>query len=569
MVCPSPAPTWRALTATALLLIGDRVGAQPPTTASGPATPVATPSVPAATQDSVDALFARWSAPTSPGCAVAASRSGRPLLGRAYGMANLDHGVPNTPATVFESGSVAKQFAAAALLLLVADGRLSLGDDVRKYVPELPDYGTVVTLDHLLTHTSGLREGHAVAFVGGWSPTSEADLLDVMARQRALNHRPGERFEYVGAGFFLASVIVKRVSGESLAAFSRRRMFAPLGMDATRWRENSRAVVSERATAYQPAGGGYLEAMPDEHVHGHGGLLTTVGDLLRWNDALESGRLGASVSTALHAVTRLPDGRPTGYGRGVYVGEHRGAREVFHDGGHGGYRAWLGRYPESGLSIALLCNTIVPDVTALARRVADVLLPPPAERPAPARAPASAPTTTAAVGMTAEEARRFAGVFLSDELGLPLVLTSDDVRLLVDGSPARRVAEHRFQAGGLDLLFETPDVLRLRKPSGERQTLRRIDARLPGPADLQAITGRYRSEEAVATYVVGVENDRLVLRLDGRPSYVHALTAIGHDVFRGSGMIVRVQRDATGRPGALVFSLSRVRELRFTRVSPP
>jgi CubicO group peptidase (beta-lactamase class C family) len=565
MVCPPPTPTLRALAATVLLLAGDRAGAQPPT-AGAPAP--AAPGVAPAGRDSIDALFARWSSPKSPGCAVAASRDGRPSFSRAYGMANLDHHVPNTSTTVFETGSVAKQFAAAALLLLAEDGKLSLGDDVRRYVPELPDYGTVITIDHLLTHTSGLREGHSVAFLGGWSPTGEADLLDVMARQRALNHRPGEQFTYVGAGFFLASVIVKRVSGESLAAFSRRRMFAPLGMNATRWRENFRAVVSDRATAYQSTGEGYVEAMPAENVYGHGGLLTTVGDLLLWNDALASGRLGRSVSDALHAVGRLADGRPTGYGRGVYVGEYGGAREVFHDGGHGGYRAWLGRYPESRLSIALLCNTTVPDVTALARRVADVLLPPRvAERDAPA--PASAPATAAAVGMTSEEARRHAGVFLSDELGLPLVLTSHGARLLVDGAPAQRISEGRFRAGGLEIVFETPGVLRLHKRGGERQTLRRVEGPVPTEAALHALAGRYRSDEAVATYVAGVENGRLVLRLDGRPAYVHPLTAIGPDVFRGAGMVVRFHRDASGRPGALAFTLPRVRELRFTRLPSP
>jgi CubicO group peptidase (beta-lactamase class C family) len=540
-------PVLRGLATTALLLVGSRAAAQSP-------------------PDSIDAIFARWSSATTPGCAVAASRSGRRLFGRAYGTADLDHGVPLTAATVFETGSVAKQFAAAALLLLVADGKLSLRDDVRRYVPELPDLGAVVTIDHLLSHTSGLREGHSVAYLGGWSPVSDADLLDVMARQRVLNHRPGAQFSYVGAGFFLASVIVKRVSGASLAAFSQDRIFRPLGMHATQWRENFRAVVKGRATAYQQAGAGYVASMPAENVYGHGGLLTTVGDLLLWNEALADGKLGSVVSTELHREARLDDGRPTGYGRGVYVGEYRGFREFSHDGGHGAYRAWLGRYPESRLSIALLCNTVVPNVTALAHQVADLLLPSGADRGS-ATAAASAAAVGDTIALTPQDAQRFAGVFLSDELGLPLRLTAEGGRLAVDGASAQRQSENRFRAGALELVFETPDVLRLRKPGGERQTLRRVKGPVQTEAELRALTGVYASEEAVGTYLAAVENGRLVLRLDGRPAYVHTLSAIGRDVFGASGMIVRFHRDASGSVDALAFSLPRVRELRFARVA--
>jgi CubicO group peptidase (beta-lactamase class C family) len=567
-------PLLVALGAAALLPAGTRAKAQPPSATSSPpaprgasvARPVDVPVAAAARPDAVDTIFAGWDVPGSPGCAVAAAADGRRVVSRAYGMADLDHGVANTPATVFETGSVAKQFAAAALLLLVEDGKLSLRDDVRTYVPELPDYGAVVTVGHLLAHTSGLREGHAVASLGGWAPVSEADLLDVMARQRALNHRPGAQFTYVGAGYFLASVIVRRVSGASLAAFSRDRLFRPLGMTATRWREDFRAVVKDRATAYRRTGAGYAQSMPAEDVYGHGGLLTTVGDLLLWHEALASGRVGRSVAAELHREGHLDDGRPTGYGRGVYVGAYRGHPEASHDGGHGAYRAWLGRYPDARLSVALLCNTNVPNVTALAHRVADVLLPP---SPAGGGAPTPADTGTAGdtSALTPQAASRLPGVFLSDELGLPLRLGAEGGRLTVDGAAARRASTTRFRAGGLEVTFETPDLVRLRKRGGERQTLRRVAGPIPSGAELQALAGRYASDEAAgATYVAAVEDGRLVLRLDGRPAYVHALTPLGRDVFGGPGLVVRFHRGAGGTVDALAFSLPRVRELRFARV---
>jgi hypothetical protein len=315
--------------------------------------------------------------------------------------------------------------------------------------------------------------------------------------------------------------------------------------------------------------------MPAENVYGHGGLLTTVGDLLLWHDALAGGRVGRSVAAELGREGHLEDGRPTGYGRGVYVGVYRGHPEVSHDGGHGAYRAWLGRYPESQLSVALLCNTNVPNVTALAHQVADVLLPTgPVVGTAPAPTASTAPgaavdtlTMRHASSLTPERASQYAGVFLSDELGLPLRLGAAAGRLTVDGAVARQESPTRFRSGGLEVTFETLDVIRLRKAGGEQQTLRRVDGPIPSGVELRALTGRYASDEATATYVAAVEDGRLVLRLDGRPAYVHQLTAIGRDVFSASGGIVRFQRAADGTGEALAFSLPRVRALRFARVA--
>ncbi|HEY0035711.1 MAG TPA: serine hydrolase domain-containing protein [Longimicrobium sp.] len=521
---------------------------------------------PAAAQDGVDALFAPWASRASPGCAVAAARDGRTLFARAYGQAELERDVPITPETVFEAGSVSKQFTAAAILLLVANGKISLADDVRRYVPELPDYGTRITIDHLLGHRGGLREWEHVAAIAGWTPVSFGDFLGITARQRSLNFRPGEQFQYGGAGYVLAALVVERTSGQSLAEFSRARIFEPLGMNATRWRIAADTAIQGRAIAYQKQGGGYVQSMPASHVYGHGGLHTTVGDLLRWNEALAHARLGRFVSAELYREGRLRDGRATGYGRGVFVGTYRDSPEVFHDGGYGGYRAWLGRYPDAGLSVALLCNTPVGNVTALGRRVVDGLLPERESGKTGGTTPR--PAAPAAASLPAGEAERYAGVFLSDELGLPLFLAADSGRLDAEGSIAQRVAPGRFRVPWAEIIFDTPDVVRLIKSGSDHQTLRRVAGPLPSGEELAALAGRYTSDEANATYLAAIEGGKLVLRLERRPAHLYTLTPIGRDVFRSGGTIVRFHRDARGAVRWLAFSLQRIRELRFARISP-
>lgn len=236
----------------------------------------------------IDKIFAQFT-PSTPGCAIGVERAGHPAIIRAYGSADLEHGVPNTVDTIFEAGSVSKQFTAATVLLLVQDGKLSLGDNVRKFIPELPDYGQPITIGELLGHTSGLRDWRSIEVFAGWPPGDRlyglADALRVATRQATLNYPPGTAWSYTNTGYDLLAIIVQRVSGKSLADLSRERLFVPLGMAHSSWRDDFRRIVSGRAIAYDPVAGGYHEDMPFENGYGPGGLLTTVGDLLIWNRA--------------------------------------------------------------------------------------------------------------------------------------------------------------------------------------------------------------------------------------------------------------------------------------------
>jgi CubicO group peptidase (beta-lactamase class C family) len=328
-------------------------------------------------EDAVDRILAPFARADGPGCAVALSDRGRTGLERAFGLADLEHRVPNMTTTVFEAGSVSKQFTAAAILILAAEGRLRLDDDVRTYLPELPDYGAVITIDHLLNHTSGLRDWQVLDVMAGWPLHSRvhtnAEVLAIAARQRALNHPPGSEFLYNSTGYNLAAIVVERVSGQSLATFSQHRLFTPLGMTATQWRDDFQRLVPNRASGHRRVGGHWAISMPFDNSYGSAGLLTTIGDLMIWNRALAEGRLGGTIAARMAEMTVLPGG-PAHYGRGVFLRRYRGQAEIGHDGAIAGYRAFTARYPGSGVAVAVLCNGSI-DAAQIGRSLVDPALP--------------------------------------------------------------------------------------------------------------------------------------------------------------------------------------------------
>ena len=395
---------------------------------------------PAVTASAVDAIFSKWTSAT-PGCAVGVSVGGKPELMKAYGMADLEHDVPNTPDTVFESGSVAKQFTAMAIMLLVEDGRLSLDDLVRKHIPEVPDYGVPLTIRHMLTHTSGLRDWGSIAGIAGAPRTSReythAHVLDIVSRQKSLNFSPGTQWSYSNTGFNLAAIIVDRVSGMPFAEFSRRRIFEPLGMTATKWRDNHQQIVKGRAIAYATAPGGYHIEMPFENVHGNGGLLTTISDLLKWNENFVEPVVGtAKTISQMASVGKYSDGRPLDYGLGLYVRPLDGVANVYHSGSTAGYRAHLNRFPQQQLSVAVLCNSSDGNATNAANDVSRLYL----GKPAHSRVLGGATAGVTGAARTSPSSSpinlaEYAGTYYSDEAETTLTALVERDRLVLRRRP--------------------------------------------------------------------------------------------------------------------------------------
>lgn len=308
----------------------------------------------------IDELFAQYHN-GMPGVAVAIERDGRLIYNKAFGLADLEHIVPNTTETIFEAGSVSKQFTAAAILLLIQEGKLSVNDDVRKYVPELPVYDAPITIRHLLSHTSGLKDWGSLYSLTGWPRTSRVYTqelsFDIVFRQKSLNFTPGSQYSYSNSNYVMLVLITERISGMPFAEFTTKYLFEPLGLKDTRWRSDQREIVRRRAVAYSGSQLRFLQNMPNENVHGPGGLLTTTADLLRWNRLLEKPELFSDATAKLRVEEgMLTSGRSSGYAAGLMIGEWNGFREVSHSGSTGGYRAWLAWYPEKKISVAILSN---------------------------------------------------------------------------------------------------------------------------------------------------------------------------------------------------------------------
>jgi CubicO group peptidase (beta-lactamase class C family) len=487
----------------------------------------------------VDAVFAKWSS-TTPGCAVGVAAGGKPALAKGYGMADLEHDVKIAPATIFEAGSVSKQFTAAAVLLLAREGKLSLDDQVRKHVPELPDHGAPLTIRHMLNHTSGLRDWGSVAGIAGWPRTTRAHthahVLDIVSRQRATNFTPGTHWSYSNTGFNLAAIIVARVSGMPFAEFSRARLFQPLGMTHTSWRDDYTRVVRGRAMAYTSKSDGFHTLMPFENVHGNGGLLTTVGDLLKWNEHFGSPVVGDAAFVAeLQKPGTFNDGRTHGYALGLFVGTYKGVREVYHSGSTAGYQAFLTRFPDQRVSVAVLCNTSSAQATQYAHSVADAYL---ADRLKPA---SSTPSVTAA------QTKEAAGMYRSTLTGLPLVV----------GGERETLGERKWT-------FEGHGGATASDAYGTIETYERVTSAKPTPEQLAQLAGTYTSDEAETTITAAVEQGALVLK--HRPDVTIKLTPAYADAF-GAGPLGTVifRRDSSGRATAFSVVQGRVWDMRFQR----
>jgi CubicO group peptidase (beta-lactamase class C family) len=508
-----------------------------------------------------DSVFAQWNSTHTPGCAVGVEQGGRVLLTRGYGMADLETGEPITPATIFESGSVAKQFTATAVVLLALDGKLDLDDPVRKYIPELPAYDRPITIRHLLTHTSGIREWSALVALAGWPRGTrlhqQADLLDIVFRQKALNYPVGDYYSYTNSGYALAMTLVERVSGMSFQQFTGERIFTPLGMTHTQWRDDFTRLVPGRAQAYTRERDGWHLDMPFENVVGPGGLLTTVGDWLVWNEALAHGTLGAAVVDSLTRRMRLTSGREIPYALGLFIDEYRGVRQIAHSGSTAGYSTFLVRYPDrDNLSIAVLCNSTRGAAATYAHRLADRLI---TDFP-----PAPALDTTR---VDSAAFARYIGVYRNDRDGAALVVSAATFATL-RALPGGWYWQRNGSRGHVDLGPDgTPVAIRMAQPDGD--TVRFAYVRdapwAPTRGELEAFVGAYHSDEVGATYEAAIAGDSLTISpragvmITLRPTYTDGFAARGRAVWFTRDRRRRVDAMHVGEGRLWDFGLPRVR----------
>jgi CubicO group peptidase (beta-lactamase class C family) len=521
----------------------------------------------------VDEIFAKWDRTDSPGCALSVMQGGKILYKRAYGMANLDYDVILTTDTPFHVASISKQFTAASIVLLEQDGKLSFDDEVRKYIPELPDFGAKITIRNLLHHTSGLRDQWDLLELAGWRYSldliTNEDVMSVVVRQKALNFPPGSEYSYSNTGFTLLGEIVKRVSGKSLREFTTERIFVPLGMTKTHFRDDHAEVIKHQAYGYSHDKGRWELSVTNFDTVGATSLFTTVEDLALWDENFYTQKVGGPKFTeTMLTHDPLTNGEKNSYAFGLVAEKYRGLDAVDHSGADAGYRSDILRFPAQHFSVACLCNAGDSGPSNLTQKVTDVLLAAELKEPeAAAKAKAAFITPqqdqlSAKAGFYFEEKSRLLrklvvkdgalGWDVGDEVIALHAMTNDKFQI------GEYPAEMDFSAGKGGLLS-----MQMGTPGEKMRQFEQLAAFTLPDKQRAEYVGNYRSAEIDPVYRIVEENGKLVLkRLKHDPV---ALTAVAPDLFQAEIGAIQFQRDAKKNLVGMKISTGRIRDLDFAK----
>lgn len=520
----------------------------------------------------VDAIFQAWNNTSGPGASVSAIRDGRVILEKGYGLANLEYDIPIKPDTIFHVASVSKQFTAMAMVLLEEDGKLSIDDDIHKYLPELPDYGLPIRIRNLLQHTSGIRDQWQTLGLAGWSlkdVITQDQILRMLFRQKELNFTPGTEHLYSNSGYTLAAEIVKRVSGQPFPEFCANRIFKPLGMTHTHFHLDLHQIVKNRAYSYSGKEGAYENSPLNYANVGATSLFTTATDLTRWLDNFGQPLVGGKAAVArLTEQAVLASGKKIDYALGVSVGKFRGLPTISHSGGDAGFRSYVCWYPDQHFGVAVLSNLGSFNPAREADKVAAVYL-------GSQMTPEPPVVKRAFITVDPGILKTFAGAYPLPQIGQTLVVAAEGGKLLAAGPiqpplEMKAISPSHFYVEALSADVEfTPAPnggmkVKITQPGAVNEGVR---ADPPKPAtDFQAYTGTYWSEELETQYRFAVQDGKLVA--------FHAhhgvipLTPKTGDSFRSDQWFmedVNFVRDKDGRVTAVTLGGGRIRGIRFDK----
>lgn len=541
----------------------------------------------------VDRLFAEWNRNDSPGCAVGISRNGAIVYEHGYGMADIELGVPMTPSTVLAVASIAKSFTAMSVLLAAQQGKLSLDDEVQTYIPEWTDKDDHITIRHLITHTSGLRDAFTLF---GWAPLPSwtdvnKGIVSILARQRGLNFPPGTEYSYNNGGYNLLASILERATGQPLRVFAETNIFKPLGMTHSFFMDEPTTLMPGRAPGYTRHADGWHLVLPvaGPAVVGNSGMYSTVGDLLRWAQNFETVRVGTpEILAAMQKPTVLRDGQEaTGHGMGVGLDPYRGAPAIGTSGGDYGMASNLTLLPRQRFAVAVVCNEdnavmggmSRADPGALSQAVIDIYLGDVLES---VKAPSV--STTAAVSRPVV---KLTDAQLSEKTGLFRIGGVD--------YPVRMTAKHgtlnlrSYYGEDFDLALapvgENTFVLQNRIPfefipagsgrvkewrvgEGNDQRIWDEITLALSDAELRTYTGRFHSDELGLTYTLEAAGSALRLTGTYFEGVEVTIAPFSKDVFVGDlvGM-VKFSRDVRGQISGLTINRAVANGIRFDKIN--
>lgn len=519
----------------------------------------------------VDSFLSQWDKNDLPGCGVGVIKDGQLVYKRGFGLANLDYDVPNTTRTRFTVASVSKAFTAMSVALLAQQGKLSLDDEVQKYVPEIPKYAHPITIRHMLSHTSGIREYDALTMFGGLNTDnalSNRTVLNMLARQKNIEFKPGSKYQYSNSNFLLAGIIVERVSGKSLRQFADENIFKPLGMKDTFFWDNRVEVVRNRAQGYRVNPGMPIRQRSSlNDLVGDGGLMTTIEDLYLWDQNFYEPKVGTKDLIAqITTPATLNNGEKVGYGFGLFHTSYKGLKVIKHSGNQGGFRAQIAWFPEQKFTSIALCNNMAILPKQIVEKLADIYLEGQFKPVPPPKSVTEG--LPAAIVLSEKDAARYAGIYAHPESGRFFKLTMKNGKLINSEFfkkevPVTAISEKRllFIDGNgmteiLPVFGKDSSVSEIRIMNNDGTPDVYVPAKPPTdtPEKLAEYAGTYYSEEFAAEHRIVVKGKGLGLQFgetfDGQLNGAYA------DTFAGGGGVVRITftRDVKGAVTGFVFN---------------
>jgi len=529
----------------------------------------------------IDELFTAWSNLQTPGAAVAVVKDENIIFKKGYGCAQLEYGIPITPSTIFHIASVSKQFTTFSALLLAHEGKLSLDDDIRKYIPEMPDFGKVITLRQLAHHTSGLRDQWNLLAMAGWrldDVITREHILKLVERQKELNFNPGDEFLYCNTGFTLLAEVVSRVSGQSFAEFTRERIFEPLKMSSTLFYDDHEKIVRNRAYSYNADSSGIKKSVLNYANVGATSLFTTVEDLSLWAMNFESPVVGdRKIMDEMNERGILNNGDTISYALGQDVGTYKGLKLISHGGGDAGYRTFLARFPDQKLSVIVFSNLGSFDPAGMAFKIADIYL---KDELVSEKSKEAAETKDAEKGTVTVDndvLETYCGQYeYQPDIIVNISLDNNKLYAEAPGVPKvvlEPVSLSEFAVKGMNarLIFVKEDNGIISKVliilNGQESSAPRIKGFNPAMVNLAEFTGEFYSQELNTTYSFMMESGKLIARHTRLNDIM--LTPVKPDQFSGNEWFfgqIEFVRDKDNNITGCKVSSGRVRNIRFDKV---
>ena len=528
----------------------------------------------------IDALFQLYNEPDSPGCAIGVMKAGELVYSKAYGSADVQNRVPLTIDSIFNIGSISKQFTALSILLLANDGKLRLDEPIQKYIPELPEYSKAITIRHLLEHSSGLRDQDELLKLGGWHTYEDLitnrDILSLIIRQQGLNFSPGEECAYSDTNYTLLSLIIERVGGMSLREFERSHIFGPLGMNHTLLRDDHTLVVKNGTFAYiRDANGTLRTGMTNDESTGAGNVLTSITDYVQWDKNFYTEQVGGPDAIRLMQTPgHLRNGTVTPYGLGLQVRKYRGLTTVEHGGADAGYHSFYLRFPDQQLSVVVFCNIrdhAGASPSQLAKSVADIFLPTAQGLEAESQ---NSTIHRNSMSLPRDELEACAGIFYNRRDGSVIVfrVVEDALTLIEDVTSPNSTSKLICMRSGRFLTqkgdsFEFDDDAStgevIARDGTSATTFVRMAPASILPKALSEFEGSYRSNDVGSTWSVLAANGKLLLR---RARFAdETLLPVFRDAFYSEQWTLVFTRDGSGQVNGVTATNERVREVRFQR----